>query len=255
MGISDDIRPVEKKKNELPSVRHTFEPKGNFDIPKQPPAVSKINKEKRKELEEEFFSFKNNSPKETESDEEKPRLLTKIFNKKTLIVFAAILLLAVVAVNYKTIKSLIKPSILKNSDKIAQYEGEIIPQDYTSGYSEDDSDSTSDSSDASSSTSSDSAVSSQTIDKASIKVSVLNGNGVRGEASQIHDILVAGGFSVPNVSNARKFSYQNTIIYYRPGFRAYADEVKSLLTNKIADLTESSDLTTSYEVVVVVGKN
>ena len=254
MGISDDIRPVEKSKNVASVLSRSVEgkkPQAVFDVIKQSsPSINPV-KENRKKLEDDFFGGKSESKGDDREPIKKSSVLAKVFNKKTLILYTLILFITLVLINYKSLKSLIRPTAANSdSTKVAEYEGEIVPQDYTSAYQEDNSDVQTDTPGDTTSVA-DSAA----IDKASIKVSVLNGNGIRGEASQIRDTLVADGYIVPSVANARKFTYQTTIIYYRPDFLPYANAIKALISTKTSELTESSDLTASYEIVVVLGKN
>lgn len=91
------------------------------------------------------------------------------------------------------------------------------------------------------------------IDKKSIKMSVLNGNGVTNSAVVVKNTLVKAGFTVSAVANAKKFTYATTIIYYKTGKEAEAELVKTALAARSVT-TELYDGIGSYDLQVVVGK-
>jgi len=91
------------------------------------------------------------------------------------------------------------------------------------------------------------------IDKKSIKMSVLNGNGITNSAVVVKNALVKAGFSVSAVANAKKFTYATTIIYYKTGKEAEAELVKAALPTRSVT-TELYNGIGSYDLQVVVGK-
>ena len=94
-----------------------------------------------------------------------------------------------------------------------------------------------------------------TIDRASLNISVLNGNGISGSAKEVKTTIESAGFSVSHVGNALKFSYINTEIYYNIGKVTEAEDLKSVITNRIVGISENSSITGNYDMVVVVGAN
>lgn len=92
-----------------------------------------------------------------------------------------------------------------------------------------------------------------TIDKKSIKMNVLNGNGISNSAVAVKNILVKAGFTVSSVANARKFTYPTTIVYYKTGKEAEAELVKDALSTRSVT-TELYDGIGSLDLQVVVGK-
>jgi hypothetical protein len=56
------------------------------------------------------------------------------------------------------------------------------------------------------------------LDKAAVKVDVLNGNGISGESALIGDHLKKSGWTVQNISNADNHNYPQTIIRFKAGF-------------------------------------
>lgn len=94
-----------------------------------------------------------------------------------------------------------------------------------------------------------------TINKSSISIKVLNGNGISGSAAAIKNILVAAGYTIGTVTNASRFTYTNTILYYNSGKEAEAKLIATDLSNRKTELYENSQIAGSNDVIVVVGKN
>jgi len=115
--------------------------------------------------------------------------------------------------------------------------------------------SSSDMADTASSAASTTAPSTTAIDKSTITLSVLNGNGVKGSAQKIFDQLKTAGFSPTKVGNANSFSYTRNYIYYQTAKKAEADLVQSSLADLSPVLEASDAIAGKYNVVVVVGKN
>lgn len=92
-----------------------------------------------------------------------------------------------------------------------------------------------------------------TIDKKSIKMNVLNGNGITNSAVVVKNILVKAGFTVSSVANAKRFTYPTTIVYYKTGKEAEAELVKEALSTRSVT-TELYDGIGSLDLQVVVGK-
>ena len=88
-----------------------------------------------------------------------------------------------------------------------------------------------------------------------LKMKVLNGNGITGSAASVKDTLVAAGYVIPGVSNASKFTYTVTEIYYNTGLKAEADAVATVLSSRKTEVVENATVTGSYDIVVVVGKS
>ncbi|MFA6963629.1 MAG: LytR C-terminal domain-containing protein [Patescibacteria group bacterium] len=98
------------------------------------------------------------------------------------------------------------------------------------------------------------AVTTPTIDKAAIKIKVLNGNGVTGRAATVSSLLTTAGFKITSTTNAKKFTYATTIIYFHEGKQAEANLVKDALpTYSVTTVMDNTVVGTS-DLVVVVGK-
>jgi len=92
------------------------------------------------------------------------------------------------------------------------------------------------------------------IDKSTIKLKVLNGNGISGSAAVLADILKTNGFVVESVTNASRFTYENTTIYFNTGKSAESELIKQSLTNYNVLSYENPSVTGNYDIIVVVGK-
>jgi hypothetical protein len=92
-----------------------------------------------------------------------------------------------------------------------------------------------------------------TIDKKTIKMNVLNGNGISNSAVAVKNTLVKAGFTVSSVANAKRFTYPTTIVYYKTGKEAEAELVKEALSARSVT-TEQYDGIGTLDVQVVVGK-
>lgn len=96
---------------------------------------------------------------------------------------------------------------------------------------------------------------SPTIDKKTIRLRILNGSGVTGEAAKTKTDLEAKGYVVSSIGNA-KFNYTQTQIYYLTGKNKAADLVAQDLAGKEVKKSEAavSVVGDNIDVLVVVGK-
>ncbi len=95
-----------------------------------------------------------------------------------------------------------------------------------------------------------------TVDKADIKVAVLNGGGTPGAGSKMKTFLEEKGYTVVSVGNAKEYTYTQTEIQAKAGNDQYValltDDLKAdyVIGSSSATVEESAD----YDVQVVVGK-
>ncbi|MEI6499211.1 MAG: LytR C-terminal domain-containing protein [bacterium] len=255
MGISDDIRPQKKIDTTRPI---NIEGKDNFDV------KSFLNKDNQT-LSDDFFQNKkktknNDIDLSGDNSHENPSAHTfKSFDKKFLWLLLIPILAFFIYQNFKDIRSTFKSDSTENSntndDKT--YTGEIIPQDYTS----------TDTSNTNTSTTTNTNAVTETpavtpepttpteISKSSIKIKILNGNGISKSAQAVKKELINAGFTISNVSNASNFNYLETKIYYKSGKDQQAQLVKDALTSKTSTLAQSDTVAGVFDVVIVVGKN
>jgi len=87
----------------------------------------------------------------------------------------------------------------------------------------------------------------------SLKITILNGNGIRGQASQVASQLKKLGYQDIKIANASSFNFSNTIIYYKRDFKEAAEKLKEDLQKPNAELKENANL--SVDLSVILGKN
>lgn len=92
------------------------------------------------------------------------------------------------------------------------------------------------------------------IDKAAIKLKLLNGNGITGSAADVQAQLQTAGFTVPKPTNAKVFTYAQTMIYYKTGKETEANLVKAALTGREVVIELNDSLVGTSDLLVVVGK-
>ncbi|MCX6808526.1 MAG: LytR C-terminal domain-containing protein [Candidatus Berkelbacteria bacterium] len=93
------------------------------------------------------------------------------------------------------------------------------------------------------------------LDKSKVLLEVLNGNGITGSAAKVVTALKAAGFKIAKTTNAKRFTYTKTEIYYKTGKIDAANAVATALSSRQTELVEDSTTAGIYDVVVVVGKN
>lgn len=272
MGISDDIKPNkkikktpkvsgedknQKEKIELEEGEELVEIRKDNAVPN---VFAVSTDHQRVDFSEDFFSHEaENETKEEEEDEkEKKENRTKQkskFNWLKIIIIVLVLLLVVILVkqNLNEIYDFLGiNALVGNSTESSVEENpyESLPTtDYTAGAnSQDQAENTSQEAPAAAN-----ATPVASLDKSGVRISVLNGNGIKGSAEKVATQIENAGYSVNNTSNAKVFSYEHTIIYYKTGKIDYANDLKSTLNNRVIDLVESSSITGTFDMVVVVG--
>jgi len=98
------------------------------------------------------------------------------------------------------------------------------------------------------------SASTTSVNKSQVSLEVLNGNGVTGRAATVSKLLSSSGFTVAKTTNAKRFTYSTTIIYFHTGKEAEANSVKSTLSDYSVTTQQDDDVTAGYDIVVVVGK-
>lgn len=90
------------------------------------------------------------------------------------------------------------------------------------------------------------------VTASSIGIRILNGNGKKGSASEVANLLKSGGFEVKETKNADKFDYQESIVRYKPGQKAMARKIAKQIESKYkASLTEDASL--DIDIVILLG--
>jgi hypothetical protein len=94
-----------------------------------------------------------------------------------------------------------------------------------------------------------------TVKPSDITITVRNGAGIAGSASQASSILKARAFKVEEVGNANQFVYDKTLVIYEGDDKALAEQVVSALPpgTKVVDSRGMYSFKT--DILVVVGKD
>lgn len=94
---------------------------------------------------------------------------------------------------------------------------------------------------------------SSNIDKAAVKIRIVNGNGRNGEANLMKTALTDDGFKNITTGNAAS-RYATTIVYYNTGKIAEAKAVEKIIASKYeTSLMEDPNITKDNDVVVALG--
>ncbi|MFA7254360.1 MAG: LytR C-terminal domain-containing protein [Patescibacteria group bacterium] len=276
MGISDDIAPrkanLSKAGHQLPdfSVHTSVHSSANTISPVEPKQEIKIiekeaESDKIDQLREDFFKSRpeieqNKPKKQTRNDDKKSSEKTKKSFAFRLFTFLFIVALAgVLAWQYWPYKKSAESKNSNSNNATEQYKSQIVPQDYTetnvaaSNANQNTNETVASNQNLNANTNVNTNAAA-TLQKSTIKISVLNGNGVTNSASTTKTALEAAGFKVLNTGNASNFNYQTTFIYYNTGKLEAANLVQTSLPNNTITLKESASVSGKYDVVVVVGK-
>jgi hypothetical protein len=91
------------------------------------------------------------------------------------------------------------------------------------------------------------------VDK-SLKISILNGSGILGQAKKLADTLAEAGWLNTTTGNADNFNYQNLTLHYQSNYVAVAEELKKLLAVDYATITLEEKVGLVVPVEVVIGR-
>lgn len=86
-----------------------------------------------------------------------------------------------------------------------------------------------------------------------IDISILNGSGVSGSATQLADALRSAGFTTVDAGNAETFDYERSQIQYLPGFGSIVEALLPILGGD--PIIEESENLDSSNVIVIIGKD
>lgn len=270
MGISDDIKPKKvhrfvehpvyrskkaddkKTENKLDEKQKKLEKDLHTVADKSEEALDDFynykSSDRREDLEDKFFSGKYDLEKPLEI-EHRPKKANKHRPIKRIVIFVVITILAVLII-YQNIDIIKSYFTNKSTESL-----ENVNDNYYTGESSENSSLSSDaSSDTDASASKDSVSQSTTAQQTPATIKILNGNGINGSAAEVKTILVNAGMNVDAVSNAKKFTYTQTYIYYKTGFETEANSVKTALSSRAVSIEQSDQIACDYDIVVVVGK-
>ena len=96
--------------------------------------------------------------------------------------------------------------------------------------------------------------SNSSLDRANLKLDVLNGSGVAGAATKMSSALKDLGYEVGSSGNADNFDYEKTEIQLKSTKKAYLEMLKDDLSDDYTIGSATSDYTGDADGVVIVGK-
>ena len=92
------------------------------------------------------------------------------------------------------------------------------------------------------------------INKAELKVQVLNGSGTAGEAGRVESLLEADGFETIETGNADNYDYAETIIQLKASLPTeFFNQIENVLVPYEVEAGETLTDDSDYDVVVIVG--
>ena len=85
-----------------------------------------------------------------------------------------------------------------------------------------------------------------------IKISVLNGSGIKGEASKVEELLKKAGFKNITTGNAKTYDYIETVIIVK---KTVTKEISDLVINTLSiyKIKEGTELPTTSDIQIIVG--
>lgn len=88
-----------------------------------------------------------------------------------------------------------------------------------------------------------------------VRVQVLNGSGIDGQAARAADVLRREGFEVVTVGNADRFDYETTVVIPRPGRTAEAERVAGVLGGRVQGPEPAAGGQSGADVTVIIGRD
>jgi tetratricopeptide (TPR) repeat protein len=87
------------------------------------------------------------------------------------------------------------------------------------------------------------------------RIEVSNGNGITGMARKVARFLEQSGFSGARLTNHDNFNQAETVIHYRPGQQAQAEQMRKLMPNEAARSIENNRLRDDIGVKILLGQD
>lgn len=95
------------------------------------------------------------------------------------------------------------------------------------------------------------------LDRAELKIQILNGSGTPGMAGTAQEYLEGLGYQDIDTGNANAYDYEETVIAIKSDKDKYLDLITKDLTEEytVADETEELDEDSDFDVVITIGSN
>ena len=87
-----------------------------------------------------------------------------------------------------------------------------------------------------------------------LKVLILNGSGIKGEAGKVEELVKKAGFEKTETGNADSYNYQDTSVFLKEGL---PDSVYEKISQSLASYSlkkESLEKNSAYDIKIIVGK-
>lgn len=87
-----------------------------------------------------------------------------------------------------------------------------------------------------------------------LKVLILNGSGIKGEAGKVEELLKKAGFEKTETGNADSYNYQDTSVFLKEGL---PDSVYEKISQSLASYSlkkENLETNSAYDIKIIVGK-
>jgi hypothetical protein len=100
------------------------------------------------------------------------------------------------------------------------------------------------------------ARSTPSLERKELKVEVLNGSGVAGQASKVSQYLEGLGYQDIKTANAKRYDYVETVVQIKESKKAYLEMVKGDVGKKyaLAGEIETLEEKIEFDVVIIAGK-
>ncbi len=265
MGISNDIS---RRRSSAASHKHSHDSGGifndDFEIPKPDKKdgdTETVKISTTDQAKTDFFDhhepkqndFFPETPKPTKPKKVSKEKSPKKYRGKTLLILITIALVLIGASFLGSIKKIFSDKSTTNTGSSV----EIIPQDYTPSSTSTTTtptttpDTTATTAPAATTTP---VVTTPTYTKSSVKIEILNGNGVKKAADVTKATLISAGFNVAKTGNAANFNYTATTVYYKTGNNLAAADIATALASKTPTTKNDDKICTTYDIVIILGK-
>lgn len=278
MGIADDISPRRKHTSASPELYSSgdyvdapkIEPHHKEAVPIKPELKEDVETEQKpNSAKDDFFpetesnqaSAKKLSTAKKSTKPKKRSFLSYIFNRKLLFLIVFFALAYYIFANFDQVKEMISGE--PESDEPAVV---IVAQDYAATADKATETATEAATETvpaetattpettTTPTSTTATTTTATIDKTALTISLLNGNGINNSAAEVKKTLVADGYTVGHLGNAKNFNYATSFVYHKTGKEAEAAALKTLLSTKSITVENDDIICKTYDIVIVVGK-
>lgn len=93
------------------------------------------------------------------------------------------------------------------------------------------------------------------LDKSSVKIEVLNGSGIAGQAGNLRDVLLSDDYKNVTAGNAENPEQKNTLIYDKQVSEKMLSEIQSVLKKSMPDIAlREASQSADYDIIITTGR-